>query len=284
MELFDLHTHSNVSDGTLSPVELVQKAKTCGLTAIALTDHDTINGCNEASSEAKRLGINFIPGVEISAMEYHQLHILGLGIDFNNKELKAEFEKCIEARRNQIYNICNLLEEKNIIIDADKILKSAGYSVGKAHIARVMTEKGYVKSISEAFDLYFETPEFKKVKKYKIGYKKAAELIHNAGGLVVLAHPHKIELTDMKLDEFVSNFTELDGIEAFYSEHTPRQAEYILELELAEKNNLLISCGSDFHGKNKPNIELGTGINKSLVKLRDMFPVIENRLIINKFL
>ena len=139
-----------------------------------------------------------------------------------------------------------------------------------------MVEKGYVKTKNEAFDKYLETPE---MKKYKIGYKKAAELIHKAGGLVVMAHPHKIELTDMTLEEFVSSFTELDGIEAFYSEHSLQQAEYILKL--AEKYDLLISCGSDFHGANKPNIELGTGIDSSLIKLREQFKVDEKRFVIN---
>ena len=142
-----------------------------------------------------------------------------------------------------------------------------------------MIQKGYVQTKQEAFDKYFETPEMKKLKKYKIGYKKAAELIHEAGGLVILAHPHKIELTDMTLEEFVSRFTELDGIEAFYSEHSPQRTEYILEL--AQKYDLLISCGSDFHGANKPNIELGTGISGSLVKLREQFNVDEKRLVIN---
>ena len=282
MELYDLHTHSNSSDGTMSPVELIKKAYNTGLTAIALTDHDTTNGCCEALSEAERLGIRLIPGLEISAAEYNELHILGLGIDVRDSRLNSELEKCAASRRDHIYNICNLLKERGVILEAEKIIESARNSVGKPHIAKAMIGKGYVKDTKEAFDKYLKTSEIKKLKKYKIDYKRAAELIHNAGGLVVLAHPHKIELTDKNLDEFVSSFTELDGIEAFYSEHTPQQTEYLIEL--AEKNNLLISCGSDFHGHNKPGIELGTGINNSLLNLREQFPVSENRLIINKFL
>lgn len=282
MKLFDLHTHSNVSDGTLTPVELIQKAYNSGLIAIALTDHDTTGGFMEAVSEAERLGIKLISGVEISAAEYNELHILGLGIDVNNSGLNAELEKCAASRLDHIHNICNILKEKDIILDAEKIIESARYSVGKPHIAAAMVEKGYVSSKKEAFDKYLETPEIKKLKKYKIGYKKAAQLIHGAGGFVVLAHPHKIELNDMKLDEFVGSFIGLDGIEAFYSEHTPNQTESILKL--AERNSLLISCGSDFHGKNKPDIDLGTGINNSLLKMRELFPVSDNKLIVNSVL
>lgn len=282
MKLFDLHTHSNVSDGTLTPVELIQKAYSSGLEAIALTDHDTTGGFVEAVPEAERLGIKLISGVEISASEFNELHILGLGIDVNNSCLNSELEKCAASRLDHIHSICNILNEQNIILDPEKIIESARYSVGKPHIAAAMVEKGYVSSKKEAFEKYLETPEIKKLKKYKIGYKKAAELIHGAGGLVVLAHPYKIELNDMKLDEFVSNFPELDGIEAFYSEHTPKHTEYILEL--AEKCDLLISCGSDFHGQNKPDIDLGTGINNSLLKQREQFPVSDNKLIIIKFI
>lgn len=282
MVLFDLHTHSNVSDGTLSPVELVHEAYNKGLSAIALTDHDTIGGFIKAVPEAERLGVKLISGVEISASEYNELHILGLGIDINNNCLNSELEKCAASRKDHIYNICNLLKEKNLILDAGKIIESAGYSVGKPHIANAMIQKGYVKTQNEAFDKYLETPQIKNLKKYKIGYKKAVELIHGAGGFVVLAHPHKIELNDIKLDDFVDSFTGLDGIEAFYSEHTSEQTEYLLKL--AERNNLLISCGSDFHGKNKPDIELGTGLNNSLLKQRELFPVGDKKMIITKIL
>ncbi len=279
MQLYDLHTHSNISDGTLSPAELVRKAHSEGLTAIALTDHDAAIGYTEAAAGGERLGIHVISGVEISASEYNELHILGLGIDINSSGLKTEIDKCAESRRSHIYTICNSLREKGVVLDADAIIASAEYSVGKPHVANAMVEKGYVKTKNEAFDKYLETPEMKILKKYKIGYKKAAELIHKAGGLVVLAHPHKIELTDMTLDEFINGFIELDGIEAFYSEHSPQQTEKALEL--AEKYGLLISCGSDFHGANKPDIELGTGIDGSLVKLREQFKIDEKRLVIN---
>ena len=284
MELYDLHTHSYISDGTLSPAELVQEAHKSGLTALALTDHDATFGCTEAADEAARLGIKLIPGVEISAADFHELHILGLGIDINSEGLKVEMEKCAKSRRERVYKICDVLKEMGIVLDPENIIRSAKYSVGKPHIAIEIARMGYAKDKDEAYDKYLKTPEVKAVKKYKISCKTAAKLIHEAGGKVVLAHPHKIELEGISLEEFIRDFEGLDGIEAFYSEHTHEQAKELLEY--AEKYNLLISCGSDFHGSNKPDIKLGTGIigtdiNGTLVSLRKQFPVDEERMIVS---
>ena len=277
MNLYDLHTHSDISDGTLKPADLVFKAFKKGLTSVALTDHDTTAGC--AAKEAQRLGIRFIPGVEISAEEFSELHILGIGIDINSCGLKTEMKKCADSRREHIINICDILKNNGIELDVEKIFSSARYSVGKPHIANEMVRMGIVTDSREAFGKYLETPEMKALSKYKIGYERAAKLIHEAGGLVVLAHPHKIELKGTTLEEFIMSFDGLDGIEAFYSEHNLEDVEPLLRL--AEKNNLLISCGSDFHGSNKPDIDIGTGLNGSLIRQREHFDIDEQRFIIN---
>jgi len=278
MELYDLHTHSEMSDGTLTPTELIQLAKEKGLTALALTDHDATTGCIEAAAEAEKLGIHFIPGVEISAAEFHELHILGLGIDITSKGLKEELEKCAKSRVERVYKICEVLKGMDIVIDPDKIVRSVKGSVGKPHIAIEIANMGYAKDKDDAYNKYLELHEVKAVNKYKISYKTATKLIHEAGGKVILAHPHKIALEGISLEEFIRGFEGLDGIEAFYSEHSPEQTKVLLEY--AEKYDLLISCGSDFHGANKKHIQLGTGEESSLVKLREQFSVDDNRLIV----
>lgn len=283
MLLYDLHTHSDISDGTLSPSALVQEAYKAGLTALALTDHDATAGCAEAAEEAQRLGIRFIPGVEISGAEYNELHILGLGIDTKDEALAEEMQKCNESRRDHVRNICRILEDKGLDLDAEKIISSARYSVGKPHIANEMIAKGFVSSPKEAFDKYLECREIKDLKKYKIGYEKAADLIHGAGGIVVLAHPHKIEFDDgTELADFIENFDGLDALEAFYSEHDVQQTGMLVRL--AEKLDLLISCGSDFHGKNKAGIELGRGICDSIVTISNRFAIDAERLVVNDIL
>lgn len=280
MYLYDLHTHSTASDGTTSPDKLVEEAHRLGISTLALTDHDTVKGCYSAEIASKKTGVRFIPGVEMTGKEINKLHILGLGIDYKNTDLLSVLEKCAESRIERIYLICDHLIKQGIYLNPEKINKSAN-NVGKPHIALEMIAQGYVSSVREAFDKYLDSPAIDKIKQFRIGYNEAAKLIHGAGGLVVLAHPYQMKKTNAELEEFVRAFVckGLDAIEVFYSHHTVDMARFYLYL--AEKYNLLISCGSDYHGSVKPDIDLGTGKNNSILRLREELLVDEGRLILN---
>lgn len=278
MELYDLHTHSNASDGTLSPSGLVEEAHRLGLSALALIDHDTVKGCREAENASKRVGLKFVPGVEITGKDFNKLHILGLGIDYNNSDLLSVLEKSARSRFERTHLICEYLANKGIYLDPDKINNSTN-NVGKPHIALEMITQGYATSVREAFDKYLDSPEIDKIKQFRPGYNEAIELIHTAGGLAVLAHAYQMKKSHAELDEFIGTFNGLDAIEVFYSHHTVDMARFYLYL--AEKYNLLISCGSDYHGSVKPDIDLGTGKNNSILRLHEELKVDEGRLILN---
>ncbi len=212
---YDLHVHSASSDGDLSPGELISAAAEQNVAVIALTDHDTVSGCKEAAEEAKKRGIGFVPGIEISCSELDKLHILGLGLDFSDAELIGEMSKCADSRRQRTYRICEVLAGMGAKVDPEKINSSVRGNVGKPHIARELINNGYAESVRDAFAKYLTDPRIESIKKYELGYAEAIMLIHNAGGLAVLAHPYQMKLTDTELDSFVGKLKEsgLDGIE-----------------------------------------------------------------------
>lgn len=270
MMLFDLHSHSTASDGQHSPSELVAIAKEKGVSVLALTDHDTVLGCEEAEKACIEAKIKFIPGVEITVEGPDDFHIVGLGLDIQNKELISELNKLSEIRKKKAIDICNTLCEMGIDICIDEVMKKVrGTSVGKPHIAEVLVEKGYVKESKDSFDKYFNIPPICNIKKEKLTRERTIQMIHNAGGIAVLAHPYQMELEEDKLHEMISELKNigLDGIECWYSEYTEDMTQRYIEY--AEEFALLKSIGSDFHGENKkPGIQLGTGRNDSLLRLR----------------
>ncbi len=276
----DLHTHSTKSDGELTPSELMETAYKCGVRTISLTDHDTVAGNQEAENKCRELGMNFITGIEISANEFKDLHILGYGIDIKNPEL---IEKCrifAESRMNRINGILELLEKHEVFITKEDVLRQTTDKsvVGRPHFAKAMLEKGYVSTVKQAFNEYLATPEFNALKRYKPSYKEAIELIHHAGGLAVIAHPYQLKKTDSELDSLISELKKsgLDGIECYYSRHTPEMFRYYLNL--ADKYNLYVSIGSDYHGKTaKPDINLGTGKGNSLIELQKIKSFDDNK-------
>lgn len=262
MKYIDLHVHSTCSDGTFTPAGLVSYAVQKGLAAIALTDHDTVEGLEEASAAAVGTGLELVPGIEFST-EYKErdIHILGLDIqpkqtDFA-KHLKA-FQESRDARNEEMTLRLQNLEHIPITMEA---LRSAyGDAVlTRAHFGRWLFEHGYVRSIREAFSRYIgdDCPCF--VPRKRTDPRQAIALIRNAGGIPILAHPLLYHLTDTELEELVRYLKEagLQGIEAIYSSNTGLDESSMRRL--ARKMNLKISGGSDFHGKNKPLLDLGSG-------------------------
>jgi 3',5'-nucleoside bisphosphate phosphatase len=258
----DLHCHSTASDGTLTPREIVRLAVETGLSALALTDHDTIGGVEEAAEEAKRLNLDFLPGIEISA-EFPQpgtMHLLGYGIDPQSPVLRDLTKTLLAGRDNRNPKIIDKLRSLGIAITMAEVEKEAGGKVvGRPHIAAILMRKGYVNSIKQAFDKYLAPGGLAYFDKERLSPKKAVQMIVDSGGLPVLAHPIQLRyLNDAELERIVKDLIDmgLQGIEVMHSDHGPELvAKYTA---LAAKYGLVKTGGSDFHGSNKTRIQLGS--------------------------
>lgn len=257
--LCDLHTHTTASDGQYTPVQLVRLAGEWGLSVLAVTDHDTVAGVNEAREAGAALGVRVIRGVELSAKEHPNFHILGYGFRDGDTELSRLCEKFRAGRDERKYKIVDFLQGKGVEIDLSEVEALAGGEViARPHFAQVMVRHGYVPTNREAFDRYLDTEEFRrKVKRFKADARTCVEAIKAAGGKVSLAHPYQMELPDDELEALVKQLTNwgLDAIECYYPKYTARQQEFYLHL--AAKYKLHCTGGSDFHGeKVKPDVEL----------------------------
>ena len=254
----DLHIHSTASDGQYSPSELVGLAKAAGLNILALTDHDTVDGLDEAIRAGEKLGLRVIRGIELGAREYKDLHILGYGFSPDASALKALCQQMKISRDERKYRIIDFLKERGVDISLTEVEELAGGDIiGRPHFARVMVKRGYVQNNREAFDRYLDTEEYQKIERFKADARTCAEAIKNGGGKVSLAHPWQLRLPDEELDALVGQLTDygLDAIECHYPRHTPEQTEFYLSL--TRKYNLHVTGGSDFHGeKVKPDIAL----------------------------
>lgn len=261
----DLHTHSNCSDGSLSPLELVKYAKHFGVTAMALTDHDTVAGLAEAQKAGAEQGLDVLSGVELS-IDYllpgkAHLHLVGLLIDWRNEALVAALDELKEARDQRAQEIIGKMQQAGLQISYDELLELAGDgSLGRPHLATLMVRKGFVSSMKKAFQQYLGKGCPFYVPKKKLNLRQAIDAIHQAGGLAILAHPYSLGFkTYPPLGEEILKLKELglDGIEAYYSGHDRYFTKWLLDF--AHSNDLLVSGGSDFHGKPKPGIKPGVG-------------------------
>ncbi len=263
MSRIDLHTHSTASDGSFSPTELVNLAKEKGLVAMALTDHDTTSGLEEAGRAGQEFGVDIIPGVELSVLiKGGTFHLLGLGIH-ETPELCAAFKKFIHGRDNRNRYILEKLAALGMpITEAELEAAVPGAVPGRPHIARLMVDKGFVSGTQEAFDLYLKKGAPAYQGRFRLPDKEAIELILGAGGIPVMAHPFSLKMEAEDLEAYLQTLKGygLRGIEAYYSKHTPEQQA--LYLSLAEKLGLLVTGGSDFHGASKPDISLGKGLGE----------------------
>lgn len=267
MKSVDLHVHSTYSDGTLTPSELAIHAKHMGLSAFALTDHDTIDGISEAMHAGKEQGIEVIPGVELStSYNNKEIHIVGLFIDYNDDILKNKLNYLKNTRINRNIEMCNKFKNLGINISYEKMLEMYPDSViTRAHFADYLVKMGIIKSRTEAFERYLGDRRPCYVPRQKIQPQEAIDMIKNAGGIAILAHPILYHLGSEQMNSLVQYLCEcgLTGLEAIYSTYT--MGEELSMRKLANENNLLISGGSDYHGENKPHIEMGTGRGKLFV-------------------
>lgn len=256
----DLHTHSTCSDGTLTPSEVVKLANEKGLAAIALTDHDTIDGLEEALDAGKKYGIQVITGIEFSVAGDTEIHLLGLNFNIDCPAIREILDEMIIQREKRNYIVIELLGKIGIHITIDEIHAEATSPVtGRSQIAKVMLKKGYVSSIKEAFDKYLSFGKPAYAERSTLSPEEAIDIIHKSGGKAFLAHLNQTGKTDEKLYSLLSNLKKcgLDGIEGYYTEYTDDMN--FRYRKMAEDLGLLLSGGSDFHGTNKDGYELGTG-------------------------
>lgn len=291
MHPIDLHTHSTKSDGTYTPEELIRYAKEKELAAIALTDHDTAEGIEEAmktmetlkkepclqGSKDSPLIPEVIPGVELSTeYEGKDIHIVGLFVDWKNPAFNDRLREFADARTYRNRKMCRLLTEDGYDVPYEELEKAFPDTViTRAHFAQYMMNKGIVSSIDEAFRKLIgdDCPYF--VSREKITPRDAVQFLLQFGGVPILAHPMQYKMEDIKLRTLVGELCAngLAGIEVYYSSHKPADTAYLSRI--AEKFGLLLSGGSDFHGSRKKNLDLGTGYGHLFVPDNILPPIRE---------
>jgi predicted metal-dependent phosphoesterase TrpH len=263
----DLHIHSTASDGTHAPQEIVAMAAKLGLQAIAITDHDTLDGSRQAFTCDKPTSLSLLSGIEISvqAPAYcnikGSLHILGYGIDPEDPPLLQALKKFQTIRKERILRIVDRMNQLGTPLTVQLVKDEAGNGTpGRPHVASAMVKAGYAKDINDAFDRYLGNGKPACIEKARMKCEKAFDLIHSAGGIPVLAHPYLIPCrTQDDLERLVKNLCDLGlkGLEIYYPQHTPEGIAHYLQL--ADKYGLLVTGGTDFHGELIPEIALGRG-------------------------
>lgn len=261
MKLVDLHVHSNASDGTLSPSEVVAYAAKKELAAIALTDHDTIDGLDEALRSALAYPLEVIPGIELScAYEGIEIHILGLFVNKDEPEFLKELEILRESRNNRNLEMIRRFEADGIHMSLSELqMVNPDTVITRAHFARLLMEKGYVSTMDQAFRRYLEYGGKYCLRKEKISPERAMEILTANHAFPVLAHPVLYKLGWERTEELISYLKGmgLQGLEVYHSSHNPSQSAKLRTL--TKKYRLLPTGGSDFHGSNKPDIDIGSG-------------------------
>jgi len=255
MKFADLHLHTHFSDGTFTPEELTGHAARLGFAALALTDHDSVEGCARMAAACGAAGIEFIPGSELTA-EYNdiEVHLLGYFLDTQNQTLLAEIGKFQAVRQNRIREMVARLNALGVPLEVETVFALANCkSPGRPHVARALTKAGLVKNLDEAFERFLKKNRPAWVPKAKMSALEGVELIQQAGGLAVMAHPGL-----NRSDEIIPALVEagLDGIECFHTKHSTAMSERYLEI--ADRHHLLVTGGSDCHGFSKGKPLIGT--------------------------
>ena len=244
MKTIDLHTHSLHSDGADSPAEVVRRAHEAGLSAIALSDHDCVSGMEEAMAEGKKLGVEVIPAVELSATCDTELHILGYYIDIHNEKLQEKLKEAIRVRDERQEETCRKLREQGFDITMEEARAEANGNpiLCRAHFAQIMVRKGYAESVKDAFKRYLSVGCYAYSNRQALSPEEAVSLIREAGGVPVAAHLHLIKMPD----------------DRYYTDYTPDMQDRYQRM--AADLGLILSGGTDYHGKNKPHISIGRGL------------------------
>ncbi|HEY6629212.1 MAG TPA: PHP domain-containing protein, partial [Acidimicrobiia bacterium] len=264
----DLHSHSTASDGSEKPAALVEQAMEVGLTALALTDHDTLDGIADASTAAATAGLELIPGTELS-LEYDQggMHLVVLWLDSGRGPLQDHLEELRKGRNHRNELMADRLTELGMPVTVEEILEEGGAgSIGRPHIAAVMMRKGYVETIEEAFELWLTSGKPAYVERPRLTPEEAIRLARESGAVPIVAHPHTLGIN--RAHEMADLLTRLIaaglvGLEAFCASYRRHEREGYADL--ARRFGLIPSGGSDYHGTYKPGLSLGTGYGDLVV-------------------
>ncbi|HNW39647.1 MAG TPA: PHP domain-containing protein [Candidatus Omnitrophota bacterium] len=254
MKYADLHVHTLHSDGTYTPAQLVKEGLRRGIGALAITDHDSTEGLDEALTQAAGTELEIIPGIELTAQhENQEVHVLGYFLDYRNQELLAKLKLIRLNRVERVHKIIENLAGLGIKLNAETVFGISGQAtVGRMHIARALVKEKVVGSTAEAFRKYIGDRSPAYVLGFRLSVAEAIKMINAAGGVAVLAHPYML-YNDALISEFAGYG--IEGIEVYYPEHSQSMVNFYLDL--AKKLNLLVTGGTDFHGSAKPDIKLG---------------------------
>jgi 3',5'-nucleoside bisphosphate phosphatase len=262
--MIDLHSHSTMSDGTDPPARVIELADDAGLSALALTDHDTLDHVPEGRAAAAARGLRLVPGCEISCelgdRAPGSMHLLVFFVDDAPGELQGRLRALQAARDERNVQIVEALNTHGVPITVEAVHAQAGPgSVGRPHIARVLMEQGHVASIQEAFDVWLAKGRPAYFERDRLGPEAAIELTHASAGVCAIAHPMSLGLVDGALDELIGKLAGagLDGLECEYGAYLPEERTTLHEL--AARHGLAPTGGSDYHGDNKPGLSIGTG-------------------------
>lgn len=275
--MIDLHSHTNESDGTCSPGELVQEAARAGVTVLGITDHDTFRGFDQAAPLADQAGIEAVCGIELSTKLHGQsVHLLGYFLGDNGlKSFRTWVLEMQASRRERNVRLAARLRELGFDITLEEAEKRGRGMTGRPHFAQLMVEKGYVASLRQAFDEYLDESAKGYVHRNEPQFSAGVARIREAGGIASLAHPVRVR---GDIPALLPELCEagLNAIEAYHSDHTPRDTEQYVGL--AERYGLMVTGGSDFHGAVKPGVQLGTGYNGNLRIPTDLLDQLRERV------
>lgn len=258
--MIDLHLHSTASDGTCTPRQVAQAASAAGCRTIALCDHDTVDGLSSCHAACQEEGLSFVPGVELSTGGQQELHVLGYGVAA--EKIAPHLRARKDDRQLRMEEMLRRAQEAGMDISLADVEAMAGSApLGRPHIALCMVQKGYASSVKNAFDRYLGTGRPLYVPRRVLSFAQTAELLHHCDGCAVIAHPVLISTPRRMLTQLLSTLIDqgADGIEVYHSSHTPSDAEEFLSF--ARRHRLLVTGGSDFHGKSKP-VAIGQGLSR----------------------
>lgn len=260
--MLDLHIHTTASDGSLTPTQVVQLARKKGFSLIAVTDHDTMGGVAEALEAGKKYNVDVVPGVEISSGVTLEVHMLGYGMSLDHPVMKAMMEDMRAARVERMERIIENLQKMGVPITVEEVEAVAGGAIGRPHIAQVLIAHGLVPDVRTAFREYIGVGAKAYVERRKMTSEQVIANIRDAGGVPVLAHGGLLRISEVELNQWIDSMAKkgLMGLECYHNAHTP-QMERLLRAA-AERNGLLVTGGSDFHGASRPDVEMGTGLSR----------------------